>query len=99
MNGFDNPHRDSETKVIKKSIGDGFKIKMDDIGNIFVKRYGKSNVYVNNSSMNSEESVVGADVMQMPNMALTAGTSSKVSVVGIYDKNTILWHFNFLAAF
>lgn len=79
MNGFDNPMRSSDTKAVKKSIGDGFKIKMDDIGNIFVKRYGKSNIYVHNTAAHgNEETVIGADIMQMPNMALTAGVSSKV---------------------
>uniref|UniRef100_A0A1A9V2H2 MH2 domain-containing protein n=1 Tax=Glossina austeni TaxID=7395 RepID=A0A1A9V2H2_GLOAU len=78
LNGFDNPMRDSETKVIKKSIGDGFKIKMDDIGNIYVKRYGKSAVYIHNTSNSSEETVLGADILQIPNMTLTPGTSAKL---------------------
>ena len=71
--------RDAETKSAKRAIGEGFKIKMDDIGNILIKRYGKSNVYVQNTSMANEETVIGADVMQMPNMALSVGTSAKVS--------------------
>lgn len=81
LNGFDNPMRDSETKVIKKSIGDGFKIKMDDIGNIYVKRYGKSAVYIHNTSNSSEETVLGADILQIPNMTLTPGTSAKVTYI------------------
>uniref|UniRef100_A0A1A9W6Y2 MH2 domain-containing protein n=1 Tax=Glossina brevipalpis TaxID=37001 RepID=A0A1A9W6Y2_9MUSC len=78
LNGFDNPMRDSETKVIKKSIGDGFKIKMDDIGNIYVKRYGKSAVYAHNTSNSNEETVLGADILQIPNMTLAPGTSAKL---------------------
>ncbi|KAH8284637.1 hypothetical protein KR018_009046, partial [Drosophila ironensis] len=78
LNGFENPMRDAETKVIKKSIGDGFKIKMDDIGNIFIKRYGKSSIYVNSTSQGNEETVIGGDIIQMPQMSLTAGTSSKL---------------------
>lgn len=70
--------RDAETKVIKKSIGDGFKIKLDDTGNIFIKRYGKSSIYVNNTSLANEETVIGADIIQMPQMSLTAGTSAKL---------------------
>lgn len=70
--------RDAETKVIKKSIGDGFKIKMDDIGNIFIKRYGKSSIYVNSTSQGNEETVIGGDIIQMPQMSLTGGTSSKL---------------------
>lgn len=71
--------RDSEIKVIKKSIGEGFKIKMDDVGNIFVKRYGKTGVFVHNTSQTMEETVVGSDIVQLPNMGLTTGTSAKVS--------------------
>lgn len=71
--------RDADTKLVKKSVGEGFKIKMDDIGNILIKRYGKSNVFVNNTSMVNEETVIGGDILQMPNMGLTAGTSAKVS--------------------
>ncbi|XP_005181519.1 uncharacterized protein LOC101899682 [Musca domestica] len=78
LNGFDNPMRDSEIKVIKKSIGDGFKIKMDEIGNVFIKRYGKSGVFVHNTSQTNEETVIGADILQMPNMALQSGTSAKL---------------------
>ncbi|EDV36735.1 uncharacterized protein Dana_GF11799 [Drosophila ananassae] len=78
LNGFENPMRDAETKVIKKSIGDGFKIKMDDIGNIFIKRYGKSSIYVNSTSQGNEETVIGGDIIQMPQMSLTGGTSSKL---------------------
>uniref|UniRef100_A0A1I8P3Y3 MH2 domain-containing protein n=1 Tax=Stomoxys calcitrans TaxID=35570 RepID=A0A1I8P3Y3_STOCA len=78
LNGFENPMRDSEIKVIKKSIGDGFKIKMDEIGNVFIKRYGKSGVFVHNTSQTNEETVIGADILQMSNMALTASTSAKL---------------------
>ncbi|EDW47467.1 uncharacterized protein LOC6608731 [Drosophila sechellia] len=78
LNGFDNPMRDAETKVIKKSIGDGFKIKMDDTGNIFIKRYGKSSIYVNSTSQGNEETVIGGDIIQMPQMSLTAGTSARL---------------------
>ncbi|XP_037950736.1 uncharacterized protein LOC119681571 [Teleopsis dalmanni] len=87
LNGFDNPMRDADTKSAKKSIGDGFKIKMDDIGNIFVKRYGKSSVFVHNTSMANEETVIGADILQMPNMALTAGTSAKLFDMRKYTTN------------
>ncbi|XP_053961934.1 uncharacterized protein LOC129245760 [Anastrepha obliqua] len=87
LSGFDNPMRDADTKVAKKSVGEGFKIKMDDIGNILVKRYGKSNVFVHNTSMANEETVIGADILQMPNMALTAGTSAKLFDMRKYTTN------------
>lgn len=78
LNGFENPMRDSETKVIKKSIGDGFKIKMDEIGNIFIKRYGKSGVFVHTTGLSNEDTVIGSDIQQNPKMALNLNTSSKV---------------------
>ncbi|XP_017866201.1 PREDICTED: uncharacterized protein LOC108615880 [Drosophila arizonae] len=87
LNGFENPMRDAETKVIKKSIGDGFKIKMDDTGNIFIKRYGKSSIYVNHTALANEESVVGADILQMPQMSLTAGTSSRLFDMKKFQNN------------
>ncbi|KAJ6223298.1 hypothetical protein RDWZM_001843 [Blomia tropicalis] len=46
MNGFDNPLRDPKTDVVKHHIGDGVKIRMDDDGNILIKRLAKSNVYI-----------------------------------------------------
>ncbi|CAN7999050.1 unnamed protein product, partial [Ixodes hexagonus] len=58
--GFDNPMRDPRTDEIKKQVGHGVKIKMDDAGNIMLKRVSKSNVYVkeisggDNSSVSSE---------------------------------------------
>merc|ERR1719249_2921 len=41
--GFDNPLRDSKTEEVKRHIGQGCKIKMDDSGNILIKRIAKSN--------------------------------------------------------
>ncbi|XP_036332347.1 uncharacterized protein LOC118754537 [Rhagoletis pomonella] len=79
--------RDADTKVAKKSVGEGFKIKMDDIGNILIKRYGKSNVFVHNTSMANEETVIGADILQMPNMALAPGTSAKLFDMRKYTTN------------
>lgn len=58
--GFDNPMRDPRTEELKKQVGHGVKIKMDDGGNIMIKRVSKSNVYVkeisggDNSSVSSE---------------------------------------------
>lgn len=68
--GFDNPMRDPKTEEIKKHIGLGIKVKMDDQGNILVKRVSKCNVYVKNTSTSGEETSVGADVLKLPNCAL-----------------------------
>ncbi|XP_018789921.1 PREDICTED: uncharacterized protein LOC108969580 [Bactrocera latifrons] len=87
LSGFENPMRDADTKLVKKSVGEGFKIKMDDIGNILIKRYGKSNVFVHNTSMVNEETVIGGDILQMPNMGLTPGTSAKLFDMRKYTTN------------
>jgi hypothetical protein len=39
--GFDNPMRDAATDDTIRRIGQGFKLKMDDMGNILV-RHGKT---------------------------------------------------------
>jgi len=49
VNGFDNPLRDNKTLEFKEQIGKGCKLKMDDSGNILVKRLSRSNIYVKNT--------------------------------------------------
>ncbi|XP_055930166.1 uncharacterized protein LOC129960643 isoform X1 [Argiope bruennichi] len=59
--GFDNPMRDAKTEEIKKHIGHGVKIKMDDSGNIMVKRISKSNVYI--KEVKTEENSIANDIV------------------------------------
>merc|ERR1719188_191443 len=48
--GFDNPMRDAKTEDVIRNIGQGFKLKMDDVGNILIKRVSKgSSVRVKNT--------------------------------------------------
>ncbi|XP_036331541.1 uncharacterized protein LOC118743127 [Rhagoletis pomonella] len=69
--GFDNPMRDQKTDEYKRHIGQGVKIKMDDAGNILVRRYAKSNVYIKSTASNpNEETSIGADILKLPNQAL-----------------------------
>ncbi|EDW77216.1 uncharacterized protein Dwil_GK22050 [Drosophila willistoni] len=69
--GFDNPMRDQKTDEMKRIIGQGVKIKMDDAGNILVRRYAKSNVYVKSTaSQPNEETSIGAEILKLPNQAL-----------------------------
>ncbi|XP_041975514.1 uncharacterized protein LOC121730509 isoform X2 [Aricia agestis] len=68
--GFDNPHRDQKTDELKKHIGQGVKIKMDDAGNILIRRYSKSSVVVKSTAGPGEESAIGQDVTKLPGMAL-----------------------------
>ena len=41
VNGFENPLRDNKTQEFKEQIGKGCKLKMDDCGNILVKRLSR----------------------------------------------------------
>ncbi|XP_054268576.1 uncharacterized protein LOC128990281 isoform X2 [Macrosteles quadrilineatus] len=69
--GFDNPMRDPKTEDLKKHIGHGVKVKMDDQGNILVKRVSKCNVYVKSTAAGpGEETSIGSDVLKLPNCAL-----------------------------
>lgn len=44
---------------------------MDDAGNILVRRYAKSNVYIKSTSIvQTEETAIGADVLKQPNQCL-----------------------------
>ena len=46
VNGFENPLRDPKTAEFKLQIGAGCKMKMDETGNILIKRFSERNVYV-----------------------------------------------------
>ena len=41
--------RDPKTEEFKENIGQGAKVKMDESGNILLKRLSKSPVYVKNT--------------------------------------------------
>eukprot|EP00093_Oithona_nana_P007233 07233.XXX_367546_381427_1 [CDS] Oithona nana genome sequencing. len=63
VNGFENPMRDPKTEEFKLQIGQGCKVKMDETGNILVKRFSKSGVYVKNTI---EENAVSNDILKLP---------------------------------
>lgn len=57
----------------------GVKIKMDDAGNILIRRYGKSNVYIKStSSSTSDETVLGSEVLKSLNQGLEVDKVYKV---------------------
>lgn len=52
---------------------------MDDAGNILIRRYAKSNVYVKSTATNqNEETSIGADILKLPNQALESEKIVKV---------------------
>merc|ERR1719225_1283662 len=59
--------RDIGTEESLKQINQGFKLKMDDLGNILVKRLSRSNIYVKNTM---EENAVSNDILKLPNGVL-----------------------------
>ncbi|XP_023015282.2 expansion [Leptinotarsa decemlineata] len=67
--GFENPMRDQKTEEYKRHIGHGVKIKMDDAGNILIKRVSKCNVYIKNTAQESENAI-GNEIFKIPNCAL-----------------------------
>lgn len=58
---------------------------MDDAGNILVRRYCKSNVFIKSTSSSVEDSAIGSDVMKLPNQSLEIEKVYKVmTVIQIY---------------
>lgn len=47
----------------------GVKIKMDDAGNILIKRISKCNVYIKNTGQD-DENAIGNEILKLPNNAL-----------------------------
>merc|ERR1719284_2297994 len=75
--GFDNPMRDAKTEEVKRHIGQGCKIKMDDSGNILIKRIAKANVFV---KIPDGENAVSNEIVKLP-----AGTLELDKPVKLFD--------------
>jgi len=74
--GFDNPMRDPKTEEAKRHINQGVKIKMDEQGNILIKRLCKNNVYV--KSTNQEDNAIGPEIIRNSQGALEHEKPGKV---------------------
>lgn len=61
-------------------LAQGVKLKMDDQGNILVKRVSKSNIYVKSTS-EGEENSIGAEILKLSNCALEPDKPVKVSIL------------------
>lgn len=75
--GFDNPMRDPKTEEAKRHINQGVKIKMDDQGNILIKRLCKSNVYI--KTTHPEDNAVGGEILRNSQGALEHEKPGKVN--------------------
>merc|ERR1719402_926372 len=82
--GFDNPLRDAKTEEVKRHIGQGCKIKMDDSGNILIKRIAKSNVYVKKTE---QENAVANEILKLPNCALELDKPVKLFDMKKFQQN------------
>jgi hypothetical protein len=68
-----------KSKLFLSSSNQGVKLKMDDSGNILVRRYSKSNIYVKGAGASpSEETAIGSEVLKSPNQILEMEKVMKV---------------------
>lgn len=65
----------------------GVKIKMDDAGNILIKRISKCNVYIKNVGK-EEENAVGNEILKLANCALEPDKPVKVIIRRVIKNNT-----------
>ncbi|XP_023246375.1 uncharacterized protein LOC106639172 [Copidosoma floridanum] len=83
--GFDNPMRDSKTEEAKRHINQGVKIKMDEQGNILIKRLCKSNVYV--KSTHQEDNAIGSEIIRNSQGALEHEKPGKLFDMNKFQTN------------
>lgn len=58
---------------------------MDEAGNILIRRYTKSNVFVKSTATNaSEETPIGSDILKLPNNCLENDKIFKVNHTFLY---------------
>lgn len=66
----------------------GVKIKMDDAGNVLIRRYSRSNVYIKSTANNSkDETAIGNEILKLPNQALEIEKISKLFDVKKFQSN------------
>jgi hypothetical protein len=83
--GFDNPLRDPDTSAAIQALGLGLKLKMDDVGNVLVKRISRgAAVSVKNTT---EESAVSNDILKLPNGVLNPDQPYKVFDMKKFQQN------------
>ncbi|XP_040564934.1 uncharacterized protein [Lepeophtheirus salmonis] len=84
VGGFENPMRDPNTENTIRQIGNGIKLKMDDIGNILIKRLSKGGVRVKNTT---EENAVSNDILKLPGSLLELDKPFKVFDMKKFQQN------------
>jgi len=84
VNGFENPLRNAKTQEYKEQIGKGCKLKMDDSGNILVKRLSRSNIYIKNTM---KENAISNDVLKLPGEVLELERPFKLFDMKKFQRN------------
>lgn len=71
-----------------RSFAQGVKIKMDDAGNILVRRYSRNNVYIKSTANSSkEETAIGNEILKLPNQTLEIEKISKLFDIKKFQSN------------
>ncbi|KAL2739487.1 hypothetical protein V1477_010876 [Vespula maculifrons] len=83
--GFDNPMRDPKTEEAKRHINQGVKIKMDEQGNILIKRLCKNNVYI--KPTNQEDNAIGPEIIRNSQGALEHEKPGKLFDMNKFQTN------------
>ncbi|XP_060526858.1 uncharacterized protein LOC132702316 [Cylas formicarius] len=82
--GFDNPYRDRKTEECRRHVGHGVKIKMDESGNILIKRVSRSHVYIKSASA---ENAMGRDLLRLPSGTLEPNKPVKLFDMKRFESN------------
>ncbi|KAL7039278.1 hypothetical protein ACKWTF_009850 [Chironomus riparius] len=85
--GFDNPMRDQKTDELKRHVGQGVKLKMDDNGNILARRYSKSNIYVKGATNSNDETAIGTEILKSPAQCLEIEKVMKIFDMKKFQSN------------
>ncbi|XP_054164778.1 uncharacterized protein LOC128962429 [Oppia nitens] len=64
LNGFDNPFLDVKTEDVMRYIGKGCRIKMDETGNIVIKRYSRCSIFIKSFQNEFNESSVSNEIIK-----------------------------------
>lgn len=76
--------RDAKTDEAKRHINQGVKIKMDEQGNILIKRLCKSNVYV--KATKQDDNAIGSEILRNSQGALEHEKPGKVWILSYFVK-------------
>lgn len=78
----------TQLSFLSFSRSQGVKIKMDDAGNVLIRRYSRSNVYVKSTASSpKDETSMSSDILKLPNQALEMDKIVKLFDVKKFQSN------------